>query len=302
MRWPLREEELPRGYRLTRSRAGVLVFDEAAGPALVSAGFGPGGSEELVPSEFRGRRPLPLLRAAGGSEGAEIRYLVRPFHHGGLFRWLGPYLYLNPTRPFRELELALELEALGIRTPRVIAARARRFGMLDLVTRVVEGCVDGAGALERLRRGELSFGQRRTLFHGAGRLVGRLHRHGFLHGDLHPRNLLFNSRLEDPSAVWVIDLDGSRFVRGGLDEGLRQDNLARAWRWIRRKEERLGRVTSRTDLARFLRAYRRELGGGEAWAGDWRGVERRDRRGKLLHRAGWWLEGRLGVGHERHGG
>jgi len=231
-----------------------------------------------------------------------VRYLVRHFHHGGLFRWLGPYLYLNPRRPFQELQLAVELEALGILTPRVIAARARRFGKLDLVTRVVEGCVDGAGALERLRRGELTFDQRRTLFRAAGRLVGRLHRHGFLHGDLHARNLLFAGELEDPHAAWVIDLDGSRFVRGGLDQGLRWGNLARAWRWLRSKQERLGRFTSRTDIGRFLRAYRQGLGSGREWAGDWRAVERRDRRSRILHQAGWWLEGRLGVGHARHGG
>ena len=308
MRWPLREEELPRGYRLIESRAGVLALDEAAEPALTSGGFGPEGGEELARSEFSGRRPLGVIRAQDAA-GKPVRYVVRSFHHGGLFRWLGPHLYLDPRRPFHELRLAVELDALGIRTPRVVAARARRSGggaggwKLDLVTRAIEGCMDGAEALDRLRRGELDPRQRAQLFRSAGRLIGRLHHHGFLHKDLHARNLLFGTELADADAAWVLDLDGSRFVPGGLEDAQRWDNLARAWRWLRRREERLGRSTSRTDLARFLRAYRDGLeAAGPGWTLDWRQVQRRDRRGKLFHQAGWWLEGRLGVGHERHDG
>lgn len=306
MRWPLREEELPRGYRLSRGRAGVLAFDANAESLLHSGGFGPEGGERLSESEFTGRRPLGVITSAGPPR---ERLVVRSFHHGGFFRWLGPFFYLDPRRPFHELSLADELERLGIRTPRVVAARARRssagaaFGwQLDLVTRAVEGCMDGAQALERLRRGELSCAQRQLLFRSAGTLIGRLHRVGFLHHDLHPRNLLFGAALEEEGDTWVLDLDRSSFVRGGLSEGLRWDNLGRMWRWLRRKEKRVGLLLSRADLGRFLRAYEREVGEREGWKRVWRGVWRRGQRVRLFHQAGWLLEGCLGIGHERHDG
>jgi len=303
VRWPLREEELPRGYRLTRSHGGVLAFDSLVGARLESGGFGPEGGERLEASEFSGRRPLQVLH--GGPRGE--RYVVRAFHHGGVFRWLGSSFYFDPRRPFHELALAEKLEGLGIKTPRVVAARARRAGAmgwrLDLVTRAVEHSMDGAQALERLRRGELDDGQRRVLFRGAGALVGDLHRVGFQHRDLHPRNLLFDVYLKAEEESWVLDLDGSHFVSGELSDTLRRKNLSRMWRWVRRKQERLGAFCRQGDVARFMRAYEAVRGkSSPAWRMDWRGVEQMDRRGRLLHRSGWLLEGCLGVGHERHDG
>ena len=57
MRWPLREEELPRGYRLTRSHGGVLAFDSLVGARLESGGFGP---ELVTPDELP--KPVNDLR------------------------------------------------------------------------------------------------------------------------------------------------------------------------------------------------------------------------------------------------
>lgn len=165
--------------------------------------------------------------------------------------------------------------------------------------------MDGAQALERLRRGELTCVQRAVLFRAAGRLVGRLHRAGFLHKDLHARNMLFERELSGEQAAWVIDLEGSRFLTAPMSAAPRRANLARAWRWLSRKERRLGRFTTLQDRGRFLASYRRAFDDGaeaHGWKADWRAIARRDRRAGWLHRAGWWIEKRLGVGHERHDG
>ena len=295
----LSEDELPTGYHLKSGRRGILAVDADLESAILAAGFGPDGGESLEASELSGRRPLRVLRVGGE------RFVVRVFHHGGMSRGLGPRFYLDPHRPFRELFLARRLTELGIRTPHVAAARARRqapFGWrLDLVTRLIEGTIDGAAAVTRLTRGEPDGRVRRLVARRLGEVCGRLHAAGFVHADLHPRNFLFEAHLADGAAPWVLDLDGSRFVRG-LTDAARRRNLARLWRWLRRREQR-GRFLLRTDAARFLRAYEEARGGQEGeWKGDWASIDRRERRGRALHRTGWVIESLLGSGHEQRDG
>src|SRR5262245_29183508 len=93
---------LPQGYELVRGRRGCLARERGAAASLDAVGFGPDGGERLATSELAGRHPLDTI--ASGEE----RWLVRRFHHGGLFRFLGEGLFLAPARPFHELGLASE--------------------------------------------------------------------------------------------------------------------------------------------------------------------------------------------------
>lgn len=293
------EAELPPGYLLRRGRCGVLAVDAELEPGLAAAGFGPDGGETLAAADVAGRRPLGVLEAGGE------RLYVRRFHHGGLARGLGPRFYLDPMRPFRELRLAHDLRERGIRTPHVVAARARRHApfswRLDLVTRPVEGTIDGAEALNRIARGEGGAAARHALARGMGELCGRLHAAAFLHADLHPKNLLVSADLAAPGEPWVLDLDRSRFAPE-LDDEARWRNLARLWRWLLRRERRAP-LLRRTDAVRFLRAYERTRGAARgSWRRDAREVARRERRGRALHRTGWAVEALLGSGHERRDG
>lgn len=281
---------LPEGYEFVRGRRGWLAFEGGARDVLRAAGFGPEGDESLPASDLAGRRPLGAISAGGE------RWVVRRFHHGGLLRWLGERLFLAPARPFQELALASALLARGLPTPRVVAARAVRClplgWRLALVSARIEGTLDGAEVLERMRRGELSFLERQRFLAQLGELVGRLHAARFLHADLHPRNLLL---APDLGFAWVLDLDRGHF-RTHLGDTDRRDNLRRLYRAVRRREARARSFLTRTDYLRFLRAYAGPCGSTVVWRDDWRAILRRARRREPLHRLGWWLEGLLGAG------
>lgn len=289
-------DTLPEGYESVRGQRGWLVVERGARAALLASGFGPDGGEALAPSGLSGRAALGLIESAGE------RWIVRCFHHGGLLRGLGERLFLWPSRPFRELANASALRAAGFNTPRVVAARALRSGLvgwrLALVSAHVAGRIEAAEVFERRRRGELSGPEWRCFLQTLGTLIGRLHAAGFLHADLTLRNLLLE---RDLAAAWILDLDRGHFSRP-LAEGPRRDNLRRLYRFVRRRESRARRFLSRADYLRFLSAYARARGAGQGWRADWVAIERRDRRRQLVHRLGWWLEGRLGSGPEARDG
>jgi len=282
-----------------RGRRGVLALRAEAQEALASAGFDADGGERLEPSDLVGRRLLE------GFSGGDARFAVRRFRHGGLLRFLTGERFSDPARPFRELACSEALSEAGIPTPRVVAARARRARLygwhLALVTRRIEGAIDLADALERLRSGGVGFSSRAALFRSIGRLVGRLHAVGFLHADLHPKNLLVDESLLAKDAPddgaprsWILDLDRSVFCRPlGTEE--RRDNLRRLYRAVQRRDARGPRFLTRGDVRRFLAAYAE---GREAdatpWREDWTAIQERHASRAGWHRLGWFLERLLG--------
>jgi tRNA A-37 threonylcarbamoyl transferase component Bud32 len=208
----------------------------------------------------------PLLELALGNE----RLVVRRFSHGGLLRWLTGRRYWDPQRPFRELIMARRLNANGVRVPEVVAACARRSvgagWKLELVSRRIEGTLDLGTLLSRTARGVLPAEVEQRCARALGRLVARLHELQFLHADLTPRNVLVeaDSLHAGEARLWLLDLDGSRFVPG-LGAAERSANLARLWRHVAQMQ-RDGLVADMSGLCRgFLRAYeprreeRREL-------------------------------------------
>jgi 3-deoxy-D-manno-octulosonic acid kinase len=281
---------LPDGYEVVRGLRGWLACERDARATLERSGFGPDGGETLPVSDLAGRGSLGAIDTVGE------RWVVRHFRHGGLLRSLGEHVFLQPARPFHELCLSSALRSAGLPTPRVVAARAVRAAPLGwrlaLVSARIEGGVDGATFLERMRKGECRAAERRRFLRGAGELVGRLHARGFLHADLHPRNLLF---APDLSEGWVLDLDRGRLV-AALGLAPRRDNLRRLYRSVRRREARGQPFVSRADYRRFLAGYAVGLGAPHDWRADWRAILRRDRWRAPVHRLGWWLEERFGSG------
>jgi tRNA A-37 threonylcarbamoyl transferase component Bud32 len=278
--------ELPDAFAVTATPDGVLALRRSAQAALAAAGFSleaDGGARE---SDLAGRAALRELEAGGE------RFVLRRFTHGGLLRWLTGARFLDSERPFRELVLSERLRQAGIATPEVVAARARRLAgggwRLDLVTRRVERVLDLGAVVERASRGEVAPSSRTRIYGAAGELVARLHALGFVHADLHPRNLYVDeSALAGGAArVGVLDLDRSAW-RERLDEVERLANLRRLYRYVARRREQVGWRTTRTDAVRFLRGYRVER---EARKSDWRAVERLHRRSRPLHAGGWALE------------
>lgn len=282
---------LPERVRVVRASQGVLAVREELADAFLAAGYGPDDRPRPEAADAVGKRPLGRV-VAGGRE-----HLVRRFHHGGLLRWLTGARFASPERPFDEWRLQERLAQLGVATPRVVAARAQRAWpggwLLDLATERVEDAEDLGRLLARRRDGELADGPWRGLLAGAGRFVARLHELGFEHADLTPRNLLAERAglaVGEPR-LWVLDLDGSRLVEGGLSAERRAANLGRLDRHLRRMAREHGAGLSRSDRGRFLAGYAPPRAERQRLAGLMDGAPDGG-----LHRLGWGLERLLGRG------
>lgn len=281
-------DELPSGFFVEESPRGVLALHTDVARELHAAGYGPEHDGDLRQSDLEGRRPLYFLG------GAEANLVLRRFSHGGLLRWLTGARYLDPERPFRELMLVDSLLRAGVRTPQVVAGRARMarpFGWtLDVVTRRVPDSVDLGFVLGMVRRDELSGERLHRLVEATGELVQKLHRHACQHADLTPPNILLERAFIDGTAqrpaLWILDLDRS-VLRRHLDRPRRTENLRRLFRYVGRRDRTFGRSLSRTDFARFLRAY---AGEGEDWKSIWRVVLAAHGRWRVFHALGWFLE------------
>lgn len=247
-------ERLPADLSVQRTPRFVYAVRADLAAALSAAGFDAGSSTTLHSSDLAGRNPLAEIVLG------KQRFVVRRFAHGGLLRWLTGRRYWNPLRPFRELALARRLSELGIRVPEVVAARARRnvggTWELELVSRRIEGSLDLGTLLLRSASGALSPSTERACARAFGALVARLHEFEFVHADLTLRNVLVDAvSLEtgEPK-LWIVDLDGSRFVHG-LSMHDRVQNLSRLWRHVERMQ-RAGLVPRAARLcASFLQGY-----------------------------------------------
>jgi len=267
-------------FEFEDERRGCIARRKGLRAQLDAAGFTLDSNGVAAPSELGGRNALWSFRV--GHE----EFVLRRFTHGGLLRWLTGRRFRDPERPFREAQLSQQLQAAGIATPDVVCMRAVRAGSggwnLDLVTRRVVGARDLSAVLESTDDRAV----RARLLDAFGGWLRRLHDVGFLHADLHPKNVLVRGGAEPPFELWVVDLDRSVF-RAELGDRERAGNLARLLRYVWRRRTRLGLRAH--DLARTLRAYepdgvrRQEL---------WRRIRTRTERTLLLHRAGWWLERR----------
>jgi tRNA A-37 threonylcarbamoyl transferase component Bud32 len=277
---------LPAGYELQHTSSAWLAARRDTLPSLEQAGYGLDSDGVLSTSELVGRTPLLEIVTPNGI------LLVRRFSHGGLLRGLTGSRFGEPARPFRELCVSAALAANGVRTPEVVAARARRargFGWrLDLVTQRVEDTIDLGRILAMARRGEVDRSALRRTATAAGAMVGRLHALGFLHADLTPSNMLVEraSLSAAKPNLWIVDLQDGRFVEA-LGDAARRDNLRRLLRFVERREDRFGRALARTDYARFMLSYDPDRA---RWKEDWRGIQRAHARNRFWHGLGWMLE------------
>ena len=280
----------------------LVVRDEYSAP-LVAAGFGPDGAPDaraFPASDVAGRRPLGLVQV--GDEALLLRF----HQHGGLLRFLTGDRFLRAERPFEELLLAERLRAKGIPTPRVVAARIQRTGFcfwrLALVSVREPKTLDAERALLQAEHAQAV----RGLLRAMGEFVGRLHRAGLLHVDLHPGNMLVQadwSRLEKPE-LWILDLDRCRLLEA-LGEPERLGMLARLARYALRRPELAARALTRSNGLRFLKAYAKARSTAVQpadWKADWRAVVQQLSSANRRHRLGWCLEELVGAGADTRQG
>lgn len=274
---------LPAGFDATHTRAAWFAVRRDYAEAFEQWGLHAETGEPFEPTELKGRAVLEAIRGSAG------QVLARRFRHGGLFGSITGRRYANPARPFLELVLSERLRAAGLPTPTVVGARARArwpFGWeLELFTQRVPGARDLGSMIEAHRQGQLGLSAWHRLLESTGTLIGRAHAQGFLHADLHPKNLLAGEAGE----LYLIDLDGSRF-EPDLSDADRVANLERFWRWIVREDNRSPFLDARDPL-RFLRAWR-QAGGGLGVREVLEQVDLRHQRHALLHSAGRTLQRR----------
>lgn len=134
------------------------------------------------------------------------------------------------------------MERAGIHCAPVVFAARKRSG-LGATDVLISSQVQGESLLSALRREDNS-GNRAALVQRAAEAIKRLHEHGFMHGDLHPNNIILQGPAKD---ICFIDNDRTRHWAIGLPWVFRMRNLEQmAYRLLRINEEE-------TEL--FLEAY-----------------------------------------------
>ena len=281
---------LPDGYGVEESESGVLAVDLKVATLLNEAGLAADSGPRTSESELVGRRPLREIVTAEGV------FVVRNYVHGGLARWITGERFADPERPFHELVLSHRLSELGINTPRIVAARARKAKLggfnLDLISRRVTGLISLTRLIGVAERGEVPLAELKRVAEAVGVLVRGFHEHGFLHADLTTENVLLveASLSEDAPRFCTLDLDRSEFV-SDLTDAVRRKNLHRLYRCIVRRTSHTRSVSVPSLCARFLRGYEASP---EKRKADWNALAALVERARRLHSLGWLMERAFG--------
>ncbi|MCP4905111.1 MAG: phosphotransferase [bacterium] len=236
-----------RGFRLRvapeyeiRCRQSGLVDARSCDALHASAPRIPGGRSENY-----------LLE--GTTWGDSIR--LRPSRRGG---WLAPLLgdrFLSPKRALREFDKWLDLRSQGVSLPQPVLAMSRRRGVFwrsSLATRELPQAQDGARWLGSRPGDAALFATGKVL----ARALRQFHDAGAIHGDLHLRNILFETgdseRVGGAPRCWLIDLDRTR-----IRDRVTPADRMREWMRLARSIEKRGlaKEISPRLRARLLRAY-----------------------------------------------
>lgn len=199
-----------------------------------------------------------------------VKFVVRKYHHGGVWGRIARDVFLGSQRMLRELAMCEYAWKLGVSTCQPAALRiARRFGPLCsgwLITVAIENAVNLAEFM-RGGSGTLTEFERRLRFSKAiATTLQKMHDAGIYHDDLNVKNILVRDGLEGPEA-FVIDFDKAVLMTHvPLDTRMR--NLLRIDRSIMKWPALRERITI-SDRLRLVREY---LGHYPQWAGQWREI------------------------------
>ncbi|HJU27682.1 MAG TPA: lipopolysaccharide kinase InaA family protein [Candidatus Binataceae bacterium] len=219
------------------------------------------GIDEESPLELRDQL---IERAVGAADGSASE-LIRRSRHASTYKIYAqaggerleafakvidpPSGFERITRLFRGdygarlAHITREFVGAGLEAPAVLLyGRDRATGRELIVTHRAEG----QGPLRTLVLVRGSLRHKREILRGLGRAIARLHRAGFVHGDLTPFNILF-TRSESPRFTFI---DNER-TRRNVMFGLKRQQL--------RNLIQLGRFDlpglTRADRVRVYRAY-----------------------------------------------
>jgi hypothetical protein len=214
---------------------------------------------------------LEVVAAGGGRRSRHAR--TRRVELAGGVVYVKAYPAPDARRAFRAFRMGHALALAGFGAPEALLVGRRGRGGV-LVTRDV-GAPSLLDALAAVSAGSAALAGKRRLLCALGEQVGRLHRAGFVHGDLVPSNLLAQGEhlvlldhdrtRRGPALVWwggrrnLVQL--GRFVVPGVTLSDRARVLgayAEARGWSTRTRRRLARWLVRATTARRCRIDRVE--------------------------------------------
>jgi hypothetical protein len=205
----------------------------------------------LVERQTAAKHPQTLEMCGAVGSGSDHFYL-KVFHaRGGIFV---PKELFRRSKAFHSLRINAALADAGFDVPGAIAAgEQRRHGRLRRAF-VLSPAIDGVPAPVFLRNrygstaSQSSLAEKRLGLKQLAELVSRLHRLGFVHGDLVPSNLLVSETAGGIRFVFM-DNDRTRRFPPWLQGGLWRRNLVQLNRFP------LPGITLQ-DRVRFFRFYR----------------------------------------------
>ena len=199
-------------------------------------------------------KQMPDARALAGRgvayavmlPGDAARVVVRRSRHGGLFAALTGDRFTAPTRAPYELDTALRLTELGVRTPEVVAFATYPAGVLrraDVVTREIPGSADLAAVLAE----PMSEDRRRAVLAAVAQLIAELTLAGGRHPDLNIKNILVQRSATGEMVAYVLDVDRIWFDRPGSAR-VTERNIARLSRSARKWRRSTSLDLAETDI------------------------------------------------------
>jgi tRNA A-37 threonylcarbamoyl transferase component Bud32 len=143
--------------------------------------------------------------------------------------------YLRATKAQNEFQMALNLLALGIPTI-VPLAFGKSGGFLPesfIITHTLENSVPLNEYWESLenKRWDITWDNRHELVRTLAVFLAALHRKGVVHTDLHPGNLMVETREQKPARIIMLDLHPVKLHSSSVPWNIRLENLAMLDRW-----------------------------------------------------------------------
>jgi 3-deoxy-D-manno-octulosonic acid kinase len=230
--------------------------------------------QDLSPSHLVGRTKLMLFVKN------DLVFVIRRNFHGGIFGKVFKDVFLDGSRPHRELFIMWRLREVGIKTAEPIASFTVNFGPFKrtyLITSYIQG---GKDFLEVLENTNPSL-KRREIFYQAGALIRKIHDLGVYHPDLQLKNFLLKG--ED---VYILDFDKA-YQRIPLPLSLRFKNLFRFLRSLEKARTKGMRISPKEILS-FWKGYAQ---GNPLYETELRKRIRFLPFAKFIWRIGWKIEG-----------
>ncbi len=238
---------VPRGYRRVDEPGAMIVAREDVLDGILTAYRG-SPREKRTLHGFASR--IPSARQFEGRETAyaillpaiDLPVVIRHNRHGGALRGLTGDLFLGSTRAPLELGISLELRALNVPTPTVVAyavyPAGPAFSRSDVVTEEIPHSRD-LGAL--LLATDIGSEARQKAWNATRRLLDLMAAGGVRHHDLNVKNVLLARANDDQLVAYVLDTDRVELdrSRGDAYAGNRARLLRSVEKWRRTRGARV---------------------------------------------------------------